>query len=293
MGRIPRWGCPRNPAPGVKRVRRSGSVLTLVLSFPIMVAILDACITLTPTLLLLSIVDLTTARFTKAGCFADHCLQAMKNSTGGSSLCFVPDQKPRGGLADVRCASSRFDRLVSIHARRVQQGEPHIAYWNVLDKSVLGGAEWSVHEWQAGLEAGVIAACFTGLRSNGSSTTMCYTATEDDDFAVQGHECHARLACGTIHDTTKPMLRNGCRINNDVPNSLDYILGQYVKVDIGGQWHNLPAAPQKSSNADGEAAIPSTNPMTVYRLDSTACATGIPGAVHGQFEVGKPLCVRH
>jgi len=235
------------------------------------------------------------ARFSKATCLDNHCLQSFGNSSGVSNICFVPDPMPMGGLSATRCSNSKLESLISIHASRVQRGEaPSIAYWNVLHKRVLGGADWSVHEWQAGLDARVIAACLTGQRSDGSSETVCYIATADNDFAVRLRHCNGRAECGAIHPTTASMLLDRCWTHDRMPNLFDQILGQSRMIGITAERRNLHAVPWMSSaDADEEVATLRAIPLTAYQLDLTKPQTGILRKAQVLSEREKPRRVRH
>jgi len=233
--------------------------------------------------------QLAMGRITKAGCYANNCLQEFNNATGGRNFCFIPDQMPQGGLEDEVCSDSKLDGLVSIHAQGVQRGEvPNIAYWNLLDKSVLGGVDWSVHDWQPGLDADVIILCLTGSRSDGKSTTLCYRAKDDDDFVVKDDDCTARSACGAMHGTTQPMLQNGCSARKAF-NPLTQSLRQSVKMDIGARRPNMPAVPAAPSVLSRGEAVPVAIPkLMAYVVDNSECATSPPEAAREVFKPDKP-----
>jgi len=230
-------------------------------------------------------------RLTQPGCFAHHCVQSFNNGAGGSSVRFYPDATDNGGLGDEVCSDPKLDRLVSIHARGVQRGEvPNIAYWNVLDKSVLGDSDWSVHEWQPGLEAGVIVLCLTGSRPDGTSTTMCYQAEDDDDFTTWGDDCNTRSSCGAMHGTRQPMTQTGRSVNWKFNRSSQ--TPQYVNLDIGAWRPNIPAVPAMPLVHGKGRAMPAAISLTAYVVDYSGCATSPPGAAHDVLKPDEPHCAR-
>jgi len=159
-------------------------------------------------IILLVIVEPATARFSRAQCWKDDCLQP----NARKHLCYYPSDTP--GFRERRpCSEFKLTSTLETHLDpKNNHNTTTTSYYDIRGKpSYLGDASFSILDWAESVGQdpafATVVVCHTGLIKDSKFYTTCRRVVGDDDF---GKLAAQKGACGQEHGHDERVLREKC-----------------------------------------------------------------------------------
>ena len=193
----------------------------------------------------------THARFTKTTCYNDGNTACIQQNAAGT-WCYIPDVSPR--LVTTSCtgtnsiSDANFATVLEVH---LAQGLS-VAYYNGIDNSLLGGANYSIPS-----NPGVIRLCVSGQSGDGNYQTVCMNTVADNTFFASSY-------CEVIRGQKN--VTDGCYSPNVVVHSPSTIISSPSSVSTSSPRSTSP--PGSTSSPGSTNSGPSCTPAQANSAQS-------------------------